>query len=740
MALTAGTRLGPYEILSALGAGGMGEVYRARDTRLKREVAIKVLPDTFARDPERVARFQREAEVLATLNHPNIAAVYGFEEDASASGIVLELVEGPTLAERIGGQGATSSGLPPDEAIGIAMQIADALEVAHAKGIVHRDLKPANIKITSAGTVKVLDFGLAKLSLQEQTDGVPTLMATTQPGMLLGTAAYMAPEQARGGPTDARSDVFSFGAVLYEMLSGRCAFGAESVLDTLNAVVNGEPASLESPASGIVKRCLEKQPSQRFSTMAEVKAALQKVRMTRNEQAKAAPSIAVLPFANMSRDADDEYFSDGLAEEIINALAQMPGLKVIARTSAFAFKGKNEDIRKIAETLGVTTVLEGSVRRAGSRVRVTAQLIQASDGTHLWSQRYDRELSDIFAVQDEMAAAIAGALKQRLVSAPERRMPSLPAYEAYLRYRSYQWKFTPEASQRSRECLEQALALDPGFALPYVGLADHDMALASAGGLTAQEAMPRARELAQRALEIDPELPEAHAMLGIVAGHYEFDWHEAARRFRLAVAREPLSPHLRQWYATFLLFSTGRGEEARRQAARVIEEDPLCQMWHYASSLVLQGLGLDDEALEAARKAVEIDAQFWIGWMQLGLLYAIRGQHAEALLCAEKATAGAPWSPFSLGLTAGALANVGQAENAEPLLATLRADSYGGPTGLICYGLTRGEIGRAVEWAGKAVDQRFPSIIITVIRPFEPLLRQAAAWPALMKKINLADS
>jgi serine/threonine-protein kinase len=289
-----------------------------------------------------------------------------------------------------------------------------------------------------------------------------------------------------------------------------------------------------------------------------------------------------------------------------------------------------------------TSILEGSVRRAGSRIRVTAQLIHAADGTHLWSQRYDRELSDIFAVQDEIAAAIAGALKLKLVPAAERRMPSLPAYEAYLRYRSYQWQFTREASQRSRECLEQALALDPEFALPHVGLADYHFVLATVGAMPSREAMPRARALAQRALELDPELPEAHAMLGIVAGFYDYDWSEAERRFRFAVKREPLSPHLRQWYATFCLFAIGRADEARLQVERVIDEDPLCQMWHYIRSLGLQHAGMEDETIAALRRALELDADFWLGWLQLGTLWAIRGQHTEAVHCAEKAMASVP--------------------------------------------------------------------------------------------------
>ena len=369
---------------------------------------------------------------------------------------------------------------------------------------------------------------------------------------------------------------------------------------------------------------------------------------------------------------------------------------------------------------------------------MTAQLIHAADGTHLWSQRYDREMSDIFAVQDEIAAAIADALKLKLVPAAERRMPSLPAYEAYLRYRSYQWQFTHEASQRSRECLEQALALDPEFALPYVGLADYHLRARRGRRDPIREAMPRARELATRALDIDPELPEAHAMLGIVAGHYDYDWGEAERRFRLAVKREPLSPHLRQWYATFWLFATGRTSEAQLQVARVIEEDPLCQMWHGMRATIVHGPGFEDEARDELRKAVELDPNFWLGWAQLGVLCAHRGQQSEAMHSAEKAMGAAPWSPYSIGLMAGALANTGQAEKAEPLLATLRGDPYGGPVGLLVESLARGDIDRAVGWARKTAEQRFPVFITILIRPFEPVLRQSAEWPGVLKSMNLS--
>ena len=713
MALSPGDRLGPYEIVAAIGAGGMGEVYKATDTRLGRTVAIKTL------DAAHGERFQQEARAVAALNHPHICVLY----DVGPGYLVMEYLDGRPL----------SGPLPLNDALHVATQVADAIDAAHAKGILHRDLKPANIMMTASGA-KLLDFGLAKI-LEASEDATRTLA-----GAVLGTASYMSPEQAQGKATDVRSDVFSFGAVLFELLTGQRVFERESLLDTLNAVVREEPYPLDSPASSVVMRCLAKQPEKRFQTIGEVKAALQQLRSHPVEVVRTLPSIAVLPFANMSHDAGDEYFSDGLAEEIINALAQVPGLKVIARTSAFAFKGKNEDIRRIAQTLGVTHVLEGSVRRAGPRIRVTAQLIHARDGTHLWSQRYDRELADIFAVQDDIAACIAGALKLQLTPAPERRMPSLPAYEAYLRYRYYQWRFTPEDSQRSRESLEQALALDPGFALPYVGLADYHLALASVGAVRALEVMPRARELATRALEIDPDLPEAHAMLGIVAGVLDFDWPETERRFRLAVAREPLSPHLRQWHAYFHLFSIGRPAEGKRQHDRVIEEDPLSQMWRYTVSLILHGCGLENDALNECRNSVELDAQFWLGWAFLGLLHGVHGRHAESLRCAEKAIAAAPWAPLAIGVTAAARMNADRTTDAEPLLDTLRDDPLNGPMGLAYYNLMRGDIDSAVECAGKAADQRFVSLVTIFIRPFERRLEKSAGWPALLEKLRLTPA
>ena len=409
MELKSGEKLGPYEILALIGAGGMGKVYKAHDPRLRRDVAIKVSVQQFS------ARFEREAHTIAALNHPNICQVY----DIGPNYLVMEYVEGTQLK---GPQ-------PIHQALKFAAQICDALDAAHKKGITHRDLKPANVLVTASG-IKLLDFGLAVFSNYADIDdrggaGNTASVGVTMPGTIVGTAAYMSPEQAQGRPVDARSDIFSLGLVLYEMLSGRRAFRGDSDIATIAAILyrEPEPIPVAPPLQSIVTRCLRKSPTDRFQFITEVKDALQAATSgisspgaavsgaqpalpTQNSSVARAPSIAVLPFVNMGGDKENEYFSDGLAEEILNSLAQIPGLKVIARTSSFAFRGKEQDITVIAEALRVRTILEGSVRRAGSRVRVTAQLIDAEDGSHLWSQRYDRDLEDVFAVQEEIAEAM----------------------------------------------------------------------------------------------------------------------------------------------------------------------------------------------------------------------------------------------------------------------------------------------------------------------------------------------
>ena len=442
-----------YRITAKLGEGGMGEVWRATDTKLNRDVAVKILPDAFAQNPDRLARFAREARVLALLNHPNIAAIYGVEDRA----LIMELVEGPTLAERI-----ATGPIPIEEVLCFAKQIGEALEYAHGHGIIHRDLKPANIKVGIR--VKVLDFGLAKMQAPAESEA--TVTAATQTGVILGTAAYMSPEQAAGRPTDARSDVFSFGLLLYEMLSGRRAFFEETPTLTLAAILHSEPRPLRElvpcvPAEldSIVTRCLAKDPSARFQSMGLV------LRAVKDLAPPVAPlqgaSIAVLPFTNLSADKENEYFSDGLAEEILNALSQVEGLRVAARSSSFYFKGKAVEISEIAAKLRVANVLEGSVRRAGNRVRVTVQLVDVNNGFHLWSERYDRQIEDLFDVQDQIAQAITERFKVTLGSGVKRSTQNLEAYELYLKGRHYWHQRLPATVRLAIQCFEDAIKARP---------------------------------------------------------------------------------------------------------------------------------------------------------------------------------------------------------------------------------------------------------------------------------------
>jgi TolB-like protein/Tfp pilus assembly protein PilF/predicted Ser/Thr protein kinase len=742
MPISAGTKLGPYEIMASIGAGGMGHVYRAHDPRLGRDVAIKVSAQQFT------DRFQREARAIAALNHSNICQVY----DIGPNYLVMELVEGTPLG----------SPLPMDVALRHAIQIADALSAAHAKGIVHRDLKPANILVTASG-IKLLDFGLALLSHAPAVDQT-ALLGLTQEGTILGTAAYMSPEQAEAKPVDARSDIFSFGLVLFEMLSGRRAFTGDSTISIMAAIVRDEPASLEaSPAvQNIINRCLRKSPADRFQSMTDVKDALlaatsgvsspgvgvsgPPTAQTKSSALERAPSIAVLPFANLGGEKENEYFSDGLGEEIISVLGRIPGLKVIARTSAFAFRGKELDIRKIAEMLGVRTVLEGSVRRAGSRIRVSAQLISAEDGSHVWSERYDRELADVFALQDEIAGAITTALTSKLTvhavqpEAPRQHTPILGAYEAVLRARYHLNKVTPESMARARECLQQAIAIDPEYALPHSVLGGCFVSPAVYGMIPAHQAMPLARASYQKALEIDPMLPEALVGLAAICMLYDYDWKEAERLFGMAMSRGPLHGGARVRYAHFL-YCTGRPETAMQEFEGAVQGDPLNLQLRSILALALMMAARDRDAVSECRHILELDENYYPGHFYLSLAYGQLGETEEALASAEKAYSLAPWARIGIGYVAGLLKLTGNADRAGTVIGTLGdGTASGAPLGFVYYHLVCSEIEQAARWAKTAIEQREPAIIYFLLLPLAKDLRQSSYWPALAKMMNFPQS
>jgi serine/threonine-protein kinase len=595
--------------------------------------------------------------------------------------------------------------------------------------------------VTGAG-VKLLDFGLAQLSgapvdsSSETADATATI-SMTQAGTILGTAAYMSPEQAEAKVVDARSDVFSFGAVLYEMLSGRRAFTGDSAVGIMAGILHKEPERIEAPAAlqTILTGCLQKLPADRFQTMGEVRAALQQaMAQTSAKGADQQPSIAVLPFANMSADKDNEYFSDGLAEEILNLLAKIPRLKVIARSSSFSYRGKEQDIRKIAATLGVNHVLEGSVRRSGNRIRVTAQLIRAWDGSHLWSERYDRDMTDVFAVQDEIGQAISEALQVRLAS--RARAVNVEAYEHYLKGHYYRLRFTPKSMAKAKECFDQALAIDPQYAQAYSGLAAYYYTLAV---LTLKPAgdMPLAKAAAEKALAIDPASSEAHSVLATVAGIFEYDWTVAETHHRKAMAAEPVPAMVRFRYALYYLLPWGRFADALEQSRLALETDPLSTNLNYCMTLCLCRTKRYQEAIVYARRALEIDANFYFAWSGMGLAQYAEGLIEEAIASFQRVAEMAPWFSPGAWWLAASYYRSGDREYAQELALDLAA-SHSPTSGAAAYYAATGETDAMFAAFEGAYQERDPLLASTPNDPFFDTYRTDPRFQALLAKMNLA--
>ena len=592
--------------------------------------------------------------------------------------------------------------------------------------------------MTEDGSAKLLDFGVAKLV---STDPDAT---RTEDGTVVGTAAYMSPEQAQGQPIDVRSEVFSFGAVLYELLAGRRAFEGPSTAAVLSAVLRDEPPPSAAPTAldAIVRRCLQKDPARRFPTMTAVRATLDETVVGR--PASEQSSIAVLPFTNLSADPENEYFGDGLAEEIINLLAQTPELRVIARTSAFAFKGKQEDIRRIAEILDVMYVLEGSVRKAGHRVRVTAQLISARDGGHVWSKRFDRELADVFAIQDEIAQAIGGALHTAIdggfggLAIRKRSTPRLPAYEAILRANHY--RFNKGDFVQCLACLEQAIELDPEFAFAHSALGDHFLGMFTAQAMPAHDAVPLARRHAQRALQIDPSLSEAHSILGCVAAMYDYDWVEADRRFRLAFAQGAPSPWVCLQRVNFFLAHAGRGHEAVRDMEQAVRADPVAWGPKWGLAVAYRSVGRDTEADTWYAQLLDGGPVSAIAAVILSGNHLARGQRQEAVAFAETAYAQNPTLPAAMGQLAGVLDLTGKHERSKALVnQLLPGTTFGAPFSLALYYLAMGDLDRCADWLEKAIDQRdlWVSFLLNVGNIGGRTVWSSPRWSRLAQLMNV---
>jgi serine/threonine protein kinase/tetratricopeptide (TPR) repeat protein len=720
-----GQTLGPYRVLEKLGEGGMGEVYRARDARLGRDVAIKVLPAEFAADPDRLRRFGQEARAASALSHPNILVVHDIGSHEGAPYLVTELLEGGTLRARLG-RGVLS----PAEAVELAVQVASGLSAAHEKGITHRDVKPENLFVTRDGHVKILDFGLAKLLRPTgEITADSTVAGATEPGMVMGTVAYMSPEQVRGQAVDHRSDIFSLGCVLYEMLGGERPFAGETAADTLAAILTRDPPPLTDsrpdlpPAlEKVVLRCLEKRPEERFDTARDVafalRAAVQPQKATEAidlaRRPHQPPSIAVLPLANLSADPEQEYFCDGIAEEIINAIAHVDGLRVVARTSSFAFKGRAQDIREIGRSLDVGTVLEGSVRKAGDRLRVTAQLINVADGYHVWSERFDRRLEDVFAIQDEIAFAIVENLKVKLLSGERalvrRRTYNLEAYDLYLKG-LFEWnRMTPEGFARCRELFREAIRLDPEFAPAYAQLADSVTSPSWWADQSPAEALAQAIPLAERALALDPSLAHAHSVMGHARAFFERDRIAGERSLRRAVELAP-NDALAQTYLGLFLMARGGGDEAVARARLALRLDPLSPALHTWAGSVLVFSGQPAEGLRTLEEQIARTPRFWMPHYFLSAGLGVGGRVAEARSEAETALELSGGASITLSLLVCLCHLLGDRERRDSLFERLmrRAEAgYVTPMFLAWAHLARGETDQALSCAKDALATKDP--------------------------------
>jgi serine/threonine-protein kinase len=716
----------------------MGEVYKARDTRLNRIVALKTLPAEKISDAERKRGFLLEAQATAKLNHPNIVTIYDISEEENVCFIAMEYVSGTTLEQM-----NTGAGLPLKDAMKFAADIADALIAAHSAGIVHRDLKPANVIVTEDGRAKLLDFGLAQF-IEAVAPADDTATMPTVPGAIAGTAAYMSPEQAEGRALDARSDVFSFGSVLYEMLSGQRAFRGESWVATVAAILHVDPRPLRDikpavPASieQHVARCLRKDPLQRFQTMREVKRAL--AAAFSDGIREESPSIAVIPFVNLSADKENEYFSDGLAEDIIDALTRIPELRVIARTSAFAFRGKEQDLRTIGQRLRVATILAGSVRTAGNRIRVTAQLIQVADESHLWSDRYDREMTDTFAIQDDISQAIANALKVKLVP-PRRCTRNIDAFQSYLKGLYWYQRYTAESLVQAKESFEQALRQDPSYAPAYGGLAVFYYGLGALGIRQMTEMAPLAKSAAENALAIDPTLSEAHSVLGLVTGAVEYDWKSAERHFEAAMAVEPVPPLVRVRYALYFLTPLRRFEEAVAQYRRALETDPLSMMVHFGLAFALYCKGQYDDSIEHAATAVALFPDYWLVHFAMGLALFQKGCLEKSIASLEATVRLSPSFTSAAGFLAASYVRSGRSDRAEKLMAEVRERSSKRYVSPACFGVYHAALGqtdRMFECLEAALAERDPYLTRMDAEPcFEPF-RSDARYRDLLKRMNL---
>ena len=762
--LMPGTKLGPYNISSLLGVGGMGEVYRAHDSKLGRDIALKVLPSKTAADPDRLKRFQREARAVAALNHPHIVTIYSVEERRGTHFLTMELVEGVALHHLI-----PKGGLPLEKIFEIAIPMAEALVAAHEKGIVHRDLKPGNIMIDKKTRVKILDFGLAKFGGMswDWIDNTEPLghattfdlrpEAQTLAGAVMGTLPYMSPEQLQGHPVDPRSDLFSFGTVLYEMTVGQPPFSGQTSTEFLSAILQSSPrpvtelrADVPTGLEKILDGCLAKDAGDRYASARDLFEALEDLRreirwgrdtVTRGNEIR--DSVAVLPFANMSADPDDEFFADGITEEIINALAQIEQLHVAARDSAFTFKGKHTDLHIVGERLNVRSVLTGSVRRSGNHLRITAQLQNVGDGYQLWSERYDRDAKDVFAIQDEIAGSIVDRLKvtlevKRLGPLVKAGTKNLEAYQLYLKGRSFLSK-RGSSIPRALGCFKQAVALDTEYALAWAGLADCYTLLDFYGFARPEAGLPKGRDAAQRAVTLDPSLCEAHGAKACAHLLYDREFAEAEREFLLALELNPRYVQARDWYAFFYLqLAAGRLEEGIAQATLALEHDPLSGYANALLGLTYFNSGRYTEASQMCERALELDPDSFLAGYFLQCALHFSGRFDDAVARGDEVLTMSGRHPASMGTLAATFVDWGKRSEAEAIYGELTARARRGyvpPSYLVMASHALGLEEEALNQIREAIEIRDPSrhLVFSKYFPYGARLHKDARCGELLR-------